>query len=379
MVRKTKAGYPAIASSRRDVARMNNGVEKMEPAPAEADQDSLPQGWRAGPGIRHGGMLSAARRLFPNAPQPLIDLSTGINPVAYKLGPFAAEAFTRLPDADDENALCRAAAAAYGVAGPAMIVAAPGTQVLISLLPHLLPDAGRKVAILSPTYGEHAASWRQSGRDVVETGDFDALSQADIAVVCNPNNPDGRRIPPSDLLSLAGRLAARGGLLVVDEAFADLEEPGFSLTPHLPVPGVIVLRSFGKPYGLAGLRLGFALAESVLATRLRAALGPWAVSGPALAAGLQALPDATWRAEAIARLDQDVARLDQLLTPRGLTLVGGTRLFRLYEGDTAGAIHQRLGEAGILVRRFLGQPRRLRFGLPESPGHWIRLAQALRD
>jgi cobalamin biosynthetic protein CobC len=319
--------------------------------------------------MAHGGMLSAARALFPEAPWPFLDLSTGINPVAYPLPALPAGALTRLPDAGDELALREVAAAAYGVTDAEMVVAAPGTQILISLLPYLLPVAGRRVAVLSPTYGEHEAAWRTAGFDVSAVADFSGLAGVDVAVVCNPNNPDGRVIDPAVL-------AGFGGTLVVDEAFADLEPGGLSVAAALPRAGLVVLRSFGKSYGLAGVRLGFALAEPSLAARLRGALGPWAVSGPALAAGLQALPDAAWRAATVARLDRDTGRLDEMVRRVGMTLVGGTRLFRLYRGD-AEAVFQRLGRAGILVRRFQAPPDVLRFGLPGDAADWRRLEVVL--
>jgi len=359
------------------------------------------------PGIEHGGRLLAARQRFPDAPQPFLDLSTGINPVPYPVPPLPSEAFTRLPEPEALDALQVAAAAAYGMADPAMVVAAPGTQALISLLPLLLPQ--RRVTVLEPTYAEHAAAWRNAGAEVFplplppgkgwgegssERGSYlpgagptwargsycglphpGPLPEGEgegALVLCNPNNPDGRRITGRDLLDLA----ARRPLLVVDEAFADFE-PQDSLAPHLPLPGVVVLRSFGKAYGLAGLRLGFALAEPALAGRVRAALGPWAVSGPALQIGAAALADTTWRDDAGRRLRVDAAALDGLLQRAGMTVVGGTVLFRLADTPDAAGWASRLGQAGILVRSFADAPTRLRFGLPGTVADWDRLALAL--
>nr|WP_282571782.1 threonine-phosphate decarboxylase CobD [Roseomonas acroporae] len=339
--------------------------------------------------MEHGGRLGAARRRFPDAPAPFLDLSTGINPVPWPLpGPMPAlppAAFSRLPEPEALEALQRAAALAYGVADPGCVVASPGTQILIGLLPRLLPL--RAARILGPTYAEHALAWEAAGAavtTVTEAGALDAGEAGTAAVLCNPNNPDGRRVPAAPLLALAARLAARGGLLVVDEAFADLEPTGGpagdgwrSLAPALPAPGLVVLRSFGKTYGLAGLRLGFALAAPGLAARLRAALGPWAVSGPALALGTAALADRGWLRAAAARLAGDTARLDRLLAAAGLRPLGGTHLFRLAEGDAAGW-YERLGRAGILVRPFAARPRWLRLGLPGDAAAWDRLEAALR-
>ena len=328
-------------------------------------------------GLTHGGALSLALKMFPHAPYPFLDLSTGINPVPYPVHNLPDHACTRLPDIADEARLRAVAADAYGAANADMVVASPGTQMLISLLPTLLARRPGRVAILSPTYNEHAAAWTLAGHDVHETADFEDLAEADIAVVCNPNNPDGRRTDAATLRRLADQLAARGGLLVADESFADLEPSGISLAGALPHPAILILRSFGKSYGLAGLRLGFALTSAERAARLRLAFGPWAISGPALAAGLQALPDAHWRHVTQARLDGDTARLDALVTARAANLVGGTRLFRLYELPDAQALFHHLGNAGILVRRFDTHATRLRFGLPGTAAGWARLEAAM--
>ncbi len=329
----------------------------------------------AGPARPHGGRLSEARRLFPGAPEPWVDLSTGINPVPYPIPALSADAFARLPEPEAADALQAAAACSYGARCPAMVAAAPGTQVLISLLPRLLPR--REVAVLGPTYAEHAAAWQVAGARVTEVTQFEELERASCAVLCNPNNPDGRIMPPAEVLALANQLAQRGGLLVVDEAFADFES-GVSLVPFLPHPAIVVLRSFGKSYGLAGLRLGFALAEERTADLIRAALGPWAVSGPAVDIGRRALLDSGWAIGAAARLERDARQLDVCLAAAGLRVVGGTRLFRLTEGAHAAALFETLGAAGILARRFPAQPHWLRFGIPGRQADWDRLRAALR-
>ena len=290
-------------------------------------------------------------------------MSTGINPVPWRSSPLSDEAWTRLPEPGAVRALERVAARAYGAPDPAMVVAAPGTQILISLLPHLFPQ--ECVAVLGPTYGEHAAAWGAAARPVTAWAALDTAA----AVVCNPNNPDGRRVPPAAVADLAARLQ----LLVVDEAFADLEE--VSVAPLLGPQSLVVLRSFGKTYGLAGLRLGFALAAPEVAARIRDALGPWAVSGPAVAIGREALGDRAFLAAAASRLDRDGARLDALLEAAECRIEGGTRLFRLARSDAAAAMFARLGQAGVLVRAFPDRPHLLRFGLP-APDAWDRLEAA---
>ncbi|MCJ2130045.1 threonine-phosphate decarboxylase CobD [Methylobacterium sp. E-045] len=324
--------------------------------------------------IAHGGDLDAAQVLFPHSEQPWIDLSTGINPVPYPCPPMEASAFRRLPSRADLHALLAAAARAYGVADPDQVVAAPGTQILIETLPRLRPHS--RVAVIGPTYAEHEAAWLRGGHAVTMVGDPAQAGEVDVVVVVNPNNPDGRTWEASALLDLAGRLARRGGWLVVDEAFIDLESVE-SLAPRVE-RGLIVLRSFGKTYGLAGIRLGFALTEPALARRIAQALGPWAVPGPALALGRSALADTPWLREAALARHADALRLDRLLACRGGRVVGGTCLFRTAAFDDAPDLFRRLGEAGIYVRRFEAIPHWLRFGLPADKGEWCRLSRVLK-
>ncbi|WP_186416939.1 threonine-phosphate decarboxylase CobD [Bosea sp. CS1GBMeth4] len=322
--------------------------------------------------IWHGGDLATARALFPQAPEPWIDLSTGINPIPYPLPELPLSLWQRLPGRAEEAALLAAARQAYRIPPQSGLVAAPGTQILIELLPRLVPQA--RVAVLGPTYGEHAPAWRKAGAEVREIADLAEACDASVVVLVNPNNPDGRVVPLERLIGLAGALAKRGGLLVVDEAFADFA-PQASLLPALP-EGALVLRSFGKAYGLAGLRLGFAVGEPRLTAALQAMLGPWAVAGPALHIGALALADAQWLSSAGAARAADSVRLDALLAPHG-RILGGTALYRLLETPRASALFERLGRAGIYVRRFRHDPSRLRFGLPGGEAAWLRLAQAL--
>jgi len=323
----------------------------------------------------HGGGLDAARRRFPLAPEPWLDLSTGINVISYPIGALSEATWTRLPEAGAIATLEAAAAQAYGLGGDAAIVAAPGTQALIQFLPRLVP--AKKVAILGFTYGEHGLVWRASGAEVEICDDLDSLAKADVAVIVNPNNPDGRLVAAPDLLALAQKMAAQGKVLIVDEAFIDLLPQEASLAPHLPQQGLILLRSFGKTYGLAGLRLGFALCGAEIAEKWRAALGPWAVSGAAIEIGQRAFADAAWLAASAARLDADCARLDSLLRQAGFELIGGTPLFRLARHQQAAALFVRLGGAGILTRPFAAQADWLRFGVPHGDADFARLAAAL--
>jgi cobalamin biosynthetic protein CobC len=215
------------------------------------------------------------------------------------------------------------------------------------------------------------------GHSVHEVGDVAQLNDADVAVVVNPNNPDGRIVKVHQLLDLADALSCRGGLLVVDEAFMDAGPLGATLCGDVADRNIVVLRSFGKFFGLAGVRLGFAITAPALATRLAALLGPWAVSGPAIAAGATALADVRWIEAMRDRLAADAWRLDALLIAQGMEVIGGTTLFRLVNVDPAERLFRHLGSAGILVRRFPEQPTRLRFGLPGREDAWDRLTAAL--
>jgi cobalamin biosynthesis protein CobC len=313
--------------------------------------------------FQHGGDINSARLAFPNAPEPWLDLSTGINPVPYPVAALDPALWTRLPAPAEVAALERAAAARYG-APAEHVVAAPGAQALIQWLPRLFPAA--TVAIPGPTYGGHATAWRAAGAKILDRAEPGAP-----VVVVNPNNPDGRRLSPAELRLLA----AQASLLVVDEAFADFDDE--TLSPD-PPPRTVVLRSFGKAYGLAGVRLGFAIARPEIVATIRAALGAWPVSGPAMEIGRRALADGAWITGARARLEADAAWLDARLRQAGFEIVGGTLLFRLARRADAARAFAALAARGVLTRPFTQHPDWLRFGLPR-PEDRARLAAALDD
>lgn len=323
--------------------------------------------------LRHGGDIAAAVRAFGEPSEGWLDLSTGINPVSYPVPEIPADIWQRLPTRIDEARLTDAARSYYQIPDTAALAIAPGTQALIQWLPETRPQC--HVQVIGPTYEEHAARWRASGHNVDIIDDI-RKADADVVIIVNPNNPDGRVIAPDRLLELAARQAARNGLLIVDEAFSDVM-PEISVTPGTGQPGLLVLRSFGKFFGLAGLRLGFAVGTTADIDVLADALGRWPVGGPALAIGASALADVDWHAGTRARLAEDAARLDQLLTAAGLDIIGGTQLYRLARGGDVATLHTRLGQAGILVRIFDQHPDRVRFGLPGSEADWARLKRAL--
>ncbi|MCA1381590.1 threonine-phosphate decarboxylase CobD [Bradyrhizobium sp. BRP23] len=316
----------------------------------------------------HGGNLDLAQRRFGGRAEDWIDLSTGINRMPYPVGEVSARAWSALPSRAEIEALHRAAGHAYRTGAP--IVALGGAQAAIQLLPQLARPG--RARILAPTYNEYAGVLSAAGWEVQEVGELGALPGADLAIVVNPNNPDGRRSAPQDLLALLPRV----GRLVVDESFSDAD-PQSSLAPEADRPGLLILRSFGKFYGLAGLRLGFAIAHAADIDRLAAMSGPWPVSGAAIEIGCRALRDEAWTEVTSARLARDCVRLDALAHAQGWRLIGGTSLFRLYETPDALAAQERLARSHIWSRVFAQQPTWLRLGLPGSEAEWTRLAVAL--
>jgi cobalamin biosynthetic protein CobC len=318
----------------------------------------------------HGGDLDQAIARYGGPEEDWIDLSTGINRIPYPLAPTPPAALHALPRASEVAACVQAARAAYGIPEGVACLPLAGAQAAIRLVPALRPPG--RVAVLGPTYNEHAAAFAAAGWSVTEVPDIDALGEFDAAVVVNPNNPDGRAWAPDAVLAAA----TRNGLAIVDESFADVR-PDVSICARLGRRGLVVLRSFGKFYGLAGLRLGFAVGHAADIAALAAAAGPWPVSGPALAAGTAALADRGWAEATRARLAADAARLDGLAAGAGWRVAGGTTLFRLYETGDAAAARHRLAGARIWSRIFPYSARWLRLGLPGLEAEWQRLAAAL--
>jgi cobalamin biosynthetic protein CobC len=326
--------------------------------------------------MKHGGDLAQAMAQYGGTPATWLDLSTGINPRPWPIPAALPESdLQRLPSAADQEALIAAARIAYGVPADVEIAPASGTQALIQWLPYLANPGA--VAVLSPTYSEHAAAWRQGGHEVIAFTAADHIpDDARHVVIVNPNNPDGRLLDQAALARIAALVRHRGGWLVIDAAFADLDPPcsAAALCGDFPV---IILRSFGKFYGLAGLRLGFAIGAPALTARVAEALGPWPCSGPALAIGRAALLDQAWADSTRKFLTQRAGRLDAVLRAADFAGVGGTALFRLVRHPDAPARHTALARAHIWCRSFEHAPDLLRFGLPADDGGLDRLATAL--
>ncbi|MGP6085448.1 threonine-phosphate decarboxylase CobD [Antarctobacter jejuensis] len=320
----------------------------------------------------HGGDLDRAKALFGGS--DWLDLSTGINPCAYPLPDIPKHLWNALPTREEVVELQDIARRSYRAGDGVHSVALAGAQGAIQLVPRLTTSGQARV--VTPTYNEHAGALESQGWTVQQVPDIDGLRGAELGVVVNPNNPDGRLWTPESLIDLAHGV----GLLVVDESFAD-PVPEYSLVPYMDqLPegvNILVLRSFGKFYGLAGVRLGFALGKPALIEKMRALSGPWAVSGPAIACGRVALADDAWQAETIARLSRDAVRLDAIAERAGWQSVGGTVLFRTYDVGDAAAVQERLAKAQIWVRKFPYSTGWLRFGLPGDQAGWQRLEATL--
>jgi cobalamin biosynthetic protein CobC len=321
--------------------------------------------------LEHGGNLREARRRFGG--EDWIDLSTGINPAGYPAPALPPGAWQRLPEPNP--ALVDAACAWYGARA---LLPVAGTQAAIQALPRLRPPS--RVTVAAPSYAEHAHHWAQHGHTLRLTG-YPMLDAAvvnsDVVVVCNPNNPTGDVVPPATLLRWAAELGARGGWLVVDEAFGDTA-PALSVTAHAGQPGLVVLRSVGKFFGLAGLRLGFVAAEPPLLAALADLLGPWTVSGPAQQVALAALGDAAWQQATQERLARDGARLRGLLAAYGIK-ASGTPLFHWWAERRPEEFHEHMARHAIWVRLFRQAARGIRLGLPARVQDWDRIEYALQE
>ncbi len=312
---------------------------------------------------------------YPDAPKPLLDLSTGINPLSYPMQKSDLEAVGVLPQQQAERDARKALARYLGIPAENGILLTPGSQIALSLLPHCLSTGD--TGIIEPTYNEHRPAWTRAGHRTV------SLSRAaDIphsmrhVVLVNPNNPDGTITQKPQLLALAETLRGHGGWLVVDEAFCDLE-PDLSVAAEAAAGDLIVLRSFGKFFGLGGIRFGAVIGPQPVIDTLGTMIGPWAVSTPALAVATRAYHDNDWTEATRRKLANDRARLDELFKEAGFSLVGGTDLYRLYAHPGAADSAENLAKHGIMIRMFHQHPTWLRCGIPRDETAWRRLSSAL--
>jgi L-threonine-O-3-phosphate decarboxylase len=321
--------------------------------------------------LEHGGRLRRAAQQYGIDEADWLDLSTGVNPKGWPAPAIPGDVWLRLPQEDD--GLDAAAKEYYGTAE---LLAVPGSQAAIQALPMLRPPT--RVALVAPSYAEHAHAWRRHGHHVSSVPAAEILqagTNAQVLVIVNPNNPSGKLFRIDELLSLHAQLAARGGWLVVDEAFMDAT-PEHSLASFCPRPSLIVLRSLGKFFGLAGARVGFVLAESEVLRPLAELLGPWPVAAPSRFAATLALRDTAWQYAAREDLPAAAQRLAELLSTADLAPSGGCALFQWVYCADAVHIHEQLAQQGVLTRLF-DAPHSVRFGLPNDEAQWVHLAEGL--
>lgn len=314
----------------------------------------------------HGGDLDRAKARFGGS--GWIDLSTGINRQPWPVPQLPAEVWTALPLQSASDRLCKVAADWFATT-PDRVLPMAGASAPIRLVPRLL--AAGSAAVVGPTYNEHAASLKAEGWFVTEVAHLSDLAGFDIGIVVNPNNPDGREWQPQELVEIAGQV----DLLVVDESFAD-PRPDLSVIPHAP-DNLLVLRSFGKFWGLAGLRLGFAVGEPVLLRQLQEAAGPWPVNGPALEIGALAMADHAWADATTLYHTEAVLKLDMLARRAGWKPAGGSHLFRLYAVPDAIRMRDALAGQQIWTRAFPWHQHWLRLGIPGNAQEWAQLEAAL--
>ncbi|HSH88204.1 MAG TPA: threonine-phosphate decarboxylase CobD [Methylophilus sp.] len=320
--------------------------------------------------LEHGGNLQQAAARYGRPVEQWLDLSTGINPQHYPIPPLASALFQRLPAMED--GLQASARSFYGATH---ILPCAGSQAALQVLPSLRPAC--RVAMPRTMYQEHAHAWQRAGHDVQffdQQPDSDILNTADVLLLCNPNNPTGQLYPVDLLLDWHAQLSARGGWLVVDEAFMDTT-PQSSLASHSGQPGLWILRSLGKFFGLAGLRVGFLLGEPTGLAQVESLLGPWTIAGPSRHIAQIALEDTDWQQHMREHLPAQSRQLLQLLNQYGFNPVGATDLFQYVQDAASHQLQDALAKEGVWTRYF-ESPQALRFGLPPVT-EWSRLEQAL--
>lgn len=317
----------------------------------------------------HGGRLDAARTRFSGAAGAWIDLSTGINPTPWPHAGAGQGDWSALPSPEALARLEHTAAGFFGV-DSANICATPGSEIGLRLLPSVLPVPGRHIF---PAYRTHGAVFPPV--DPAE----DDLARPSALLLANPNNPDGLARTADDMRGLLRRQEQANCWLVVDEAFADA-------LPHGSLAGdvgnerrLVVFRSFGKFFGLAGLRLGFVLGPASVVERYRRLLGDWPIHSAGIAIGTAAYADVRWIAQARKQVHASAARLDRLLHGHGFDPAGDCPLFRLIETEAARTLFEKLAHRAILTRPFDYAPGWLRIGLPGNEHAWQRLDNALSD
>lgn len=352
--------------------------------------------------LHHGGRLQDVAKRYGIDESNWLDLSTGVSPWHYPVPDIPPSAWNRLPE--EEDGLISEADRYYG-GHNALPVA--GSQAAIQCLPQVLTsmrEGPGRVLLPKVGYKEHERAWQMQGWQIEYYGDnkghtfehsgessYDSgdvsvpvydqqptpeqIDRCDVLLIINPNNPAAGLVPVEQLTVWLEALTLKGGYLIVDEAFMDMT-PEYSMNA-IDSRSLIVLRSIGKFFGLAGIRAGFVFAPHRVRSAMQEMLGPWCLSGPARYVSTRALADIEWQKLQSVRLKRESTRLRQLLLSLGEPIVG-TSLFQCVYLPQAPLWFEHLCRHGVLTR-LTDEGDALRFGLPADEGQWARLTGALQS
>lgn len=322
--------------------------------------------------IQHGGNLLQAIEEFGGNQEDWLDLSTGISPYTIDLPEFHQDVWRRLPDPKYVKLLEGKAKEFYQTKSNCLAV--PGSQFAIQ---HLSKVVDGEIGILEPTYGEYAASFVRNGKSYTSLENISDIGNASSVILANPNNPDGRIYTSQELLKLAVQLSERNGYLVVDEAFMAIDDPNSLLNEVDATTNVVILRSIGKFFGLAGIRLGFVFSSEKFRAKLAAYLGPWAVTGPALAIADHIFANRFIANELKQKISVRHQQMGEILEQSGLQIVGKNDLFFLIRHPKANALHISLKQQKVLTRIFDYNSDWIRIGLTANSNEDERLLKAI--
>ncbi|MCW8329132.1 aminotransferase class I/II-fold pyridoxal phosphate-dependent enzyme [Photobacterium sp. SDRW27] len=333
--------------------------------------------------VKHGGNLLAMAGKYGSDPAEWIDLSTGVSPFTYPVGDIPLAAWNQLPQEND--GLEQAAANYYNASVEPVVVA--GSQAAIKALPEVMTEKlGRTgtVALPSVGYKEHQHAWGNYRKDgccwQIEFYDGlpskEQVATCDVVLVINPNNPTGKLSRKEELTDLYVDLAKRKATLIIDEAFIDCTPNESMLSPNKDMGNLVVLRSVGKFFGLAGARVGFVFAEQAIKDSLSNLIGPWTVTGPSRSVVKQALSDSAWQSSARVLIHNNSIRLSRLIAERLTARTSGTDLFITAFLYDATFCYDFLCREKVLTR-LCDEKNALRFGLPADEKQWQHLAVAL--
>ncbi|MBL1417744.1 MAG: threonine-phosphate decarboxylase [Moritella sp.] len=335
----------------------------------------------------HGGQLQQVALQYARPIAEWLDLSTGISPTSYPIPSIPTSVWQQLPQ--PSQSLITAAKHYYGTDN---IVATSGSQAVIKQLPSIFKQHVAEQFISEQStgtstvwlplvgYKEHERAWREQGFTIQQYTQLPTSAQLTancIVVVINPNNPTGELFTRNTLLALLDNIQTLKGWLILDEAFMDVVEPSQSIIAHTDNPHLLVLRSVGKFFGLAGIRLGFLSAHPQWLQALEKLSSPWEVNGPAQYITEIALMDRQWQQQQLLSLTALSATLELLLMTTFDCPVAGSALFKTIRLDNAPEVYILLCQQGVYVR-LCDEQNALRFGIPDQNG-LVKLAKVLQQ